>query len=138
LKNINTLIKNNERSKAWYQANKNKPEFATQRKERLLRWRDENPARYLWQKAKERAAKYKVDFDLEIEDIFWPTECPALKVPFEYGTPYAASIDRIDNSKGYTKDNIQVISRKANAMKRNATKEELRNFAQWALKTFPL
>lgn len=137
IKNIHTLTAK-ERSKLWYEANKGTPEFESSRKARLLKWREENPARYLWQKAKERAKQYNVDFDLEVKDIYWPSECPALKVPFGYGTPYAASIDRIDNSKGYTKDNIQVISRKANAMKRNATGEELRNFARWALRTSEL
>lgn len=132
IKNIHTL---NETSKRWYEAHKGTPEFEAKRRARVLKWREENPARYLWNKARDRARKYNIHFDLEIEDINWPIECPALKVPFEYGTPYAASIDRIDNSKGYVKDNIQVISRKANAMKRDATDNELRNFARWALKT---
>lgn len=137
IKNIHTPTPT-ERSKVWYEANKGTPEFEASRRARLLKWREENPARYLWQKAKERSKFYKVQFDLEPEDIYWPSECPVFKVPFEYGTPYAASLDRIDNSKGYTKDNIQVISRKANSMKRDASKEELRKFAQWALKTSEL
>lgn len=35
------------------------------------------------------------------------------------------SIDRIDSTKGYTRDNIQIISWKANSIKRNASLEEL-------------
>jgi hypothetical protein len=37
----------------------------------------------------------------------------------------APSIDRIDNNKGYTKDNIMVISRRANILKKDATFDEL-------------
>lgn len=48
------------------------------------------------------------------------------------------SIDRIDSTKGYTKDNIQVISSKANTMKSNASVEELRMFAYWVLREYGL
>ena len=36
------------------------------------------------------------------------------------------SLDRIDSSKGYVKDNIWVISHKANSIKNNATLTELK------------
>ena len=44
-----------------------------------------------------------------------------------------ASLDRIDSSKGYTPENIQVISRIANVMKNNATEQELISFAKGVL-----
>jgi len=45
------------------------------------------------------------------------------------------SIDAINPKKGYTPDNIQVLSMKANAMKNSASQEELLQFANWILET---
>jgi hypothetical protein len=43
------------------------------------------------------------------------------------------SLDRVDNSKGYTKDNVWVISQLANKMKNNASLDQLRCFASFWL-----
>jgi len=85
--------------------------------------------------AKKRALKKGIDFSLTKEDIVIPEVCPILKVPFVIGTKdnydYTPTIDRIDNSKGYTKENIQIISNKANSMKNSASFEMLQNFAKY-------
>jgi len=79
-----------------------------------------------------------MDFDLTIDDIVIPEKCPLLDISFIVGEKnnyqFSYSLDRKDNSKGYTKDNIWVISVKANSMKNNATREELRAFCQNVLK----
>jgi len=89
------------------------------------------------QRAKQRCKKSGLEFSIEVEDINIPDMCPILGISLNMnsGKPGAyansPSLDRIDNTKGYTKDNIWVISQKANAMKGAATEEELLKFAQW-------
>jgi len=41
------------------------------------------------------------------------------------------TLDRIDNTKGYTKDNIIIVSFKANTIKNSATIEELEKVLQY-------
>lgn len=90
--------------------------------------------------AKQRAKKLGLDFNLTINDIIIPDKCPLLEVPFVAGEKgnyeYTFSLDRIDPSKGYVKGNIWVITKKANTMKNNATKEELLKFADNIYKYF--
>lgn len=93
----------------------------------------EFPERVLLSAAKVRAKEKGIDFNLDITDIVIPDVCPVFETPFEKGTWSAASLDRIDPSKGYVKGNVQVLSKKANTMKQNATKDELKQFALWVL-----
>ncbi len=85
--------------------------------------------------AKKRALKKGLEFSLIKEDIIIPEICPILKVPFIIGTKenydFTPTIDRIDNSKGYIIENIQIISNKANSMKNSASFEMLQNFAEY-------
>jgi hypothetical protein len=99
-------------------------------------WRDSNPEAVLWRNAKTRAKVRNLDFDIDYDDIQIPEFCPYLKVPLVRGTLYAPSIDRIDNSKGYIKGNIEVISRQANAMKNSASTAELLEFAYTILERY--
>jgi hypothetical protein len=88
----------------------------------------------IWKKAKDRAIKHGLDFNIEESDIIIPEICPILEVPLEFGTKgsyeHTPSLDRIDNSKGYVKDNVWIISKKANSMKNSATPEELSTFCR--------
>lgn len=90
--------------------------------------------------ARKRASMYNLEYNLDIEDIILPEECPILKHKFERGKPggskYSYSLDRIDPTKGYIKGNVQVISRLANAMKNDATAEELKLFAEYILQNY--
>jgi hypothetical protein len=88
-----------------------------------------NPLSWLVSTAKGRAKRRGIPFSLTVSDLEVPDVCPYLKTPFIPKTMYAMSLDRIDNSKGYVKGNVEVISRKANTMKSNASTEELLEFA---------
>lgn len=135
MKTIHEL--NNDREKTrirasiWYQENKNTSTFKIKRHERTLKWREKNPSKYLLQHARARAKDRNVPFDLIEEDIQIPDVCPVFETPFEYGTPLSMSVDRKDPRKGYTRDNIQVISWKANMMKQDASTAQLKKFAEW-------
>ncbi len=84
----------------------------------------------LWRNAKSRAANKGMEFTIGRADIRIPEKCPVLGIPMMVGTRHikdgSPSLDRIDNSRGYTPDNICVISYRANALKRDAALEEVR------------
>ncbi len=110
--------------------------YSEEKREALKEDRLNNPEKYILIRARSRAKERGLEFDLEIEDILIPSHCPILNTPLEVNSPkreFSISIDRIDSSRGYTKDNIWIISGKANVMKNNASLEELRKFAIWAL-----
>lgn len=79
----------------------------------------------LWYRARHRAKTRNILFTIEISDITIPEVCPVFHYPFEENTVYAASLDRINSELGYTKDNVRVISSRANMLKNDATIEEL-------------
>lgn len=95
----------------------------------------------MWKAAEKRAKERGLDFNIEESDIVIPKICPILEVPLEFGTKdnynYSPSLDRIDNTKGYIKGNIQVISKKANTMKNSATLQELQTFCKNILRYSP-
>lgn len=74
----------------------------------------------LLQYARIRAQRKDREFTIELQDIVIPTNCPVLGIPM-----HRPSIDRKDSSLGYTKDNIRVISHRANVLKNDATIQEL-------------
>lgn len=98
-------------------------------------WRMHNLERLMLNSARARAKKAGLMFNIDLKDVIIPEFCPYLGVRFETGVGtnlyqrYAPSLDRIDNSKGYVKGNVEVITRQANTMKNSASKEELLEFA---------
>lgn len=91
---------------------------------------------HIFDRARSRASKKGLDFDIEVSDIVIPEFCPALGIPLVRATGHltdnSPSIDRIDSTKGYIKGNIAIISNRANRIKSNSTPTELRRIANWA------
>ena len=83
--------------------------------------------------SKQRARNKKREHTITVEDIkaIFPSDgcCPIFGMKLEFNTTgfkdNSPSIDRIDSAKGYTPDNIQIISWKANRIKGCASTQEL-------------
>jgi hypothetical protein len=88
----------------------------------------ESRERRLWYRAKRRARAKGLPFTITEADIQVPEFCPILGVPLTIivgENKYSPSLDQIEPGKGYTPDNIQVISNRANMLKNNATVDEI-------------
>lgn len=87
--------------------------------------RRRNPIQYLINQVKYRSKKRGLDFDLTLSDLEVPEVCPILGIPLEHSeggrTDSSYSLDRVDNSKGYVKGNVRVISFGANMRKGDLT-----------------
>ena len=105
---------------------------------RHRKYRLEHPEAYMISQARKHARKLGIEFALEASDIVIPSVCPVLKIPLVIGqdpngsrSSYSVpTLDRIDSSKGYTKDNVWVISWRANKLKSDATLQELELLAE--------
>ena len=86
----------------------------------------------LWRHLKKSAKERGIEFDLtpsDITDIGIPLTCPILGFPIYFHRDQAQddsiSFDRIDSSLGYTRDNVVIISLRANKLKSDATLQEM-------------
>lgn len=91
---------------------------------------------YMLRNTRSMAKRRGIPCSLHYSDFEIPKYCPILGIPLTYmressgNDPSHATIDRIDNSKGYQKGNIIVISRLANAMKNSANFDLLLKFCE--------
>lgn len=122
--------------------NKTSKLYRDNNKERITEWQTNRMATYRPQhllNATKRSARSKgIEHTITLDDIVIPDKCPYLGVELTHvmgsGRVHTnSSIDRIDNSKGYIKGNIHVISVLANTMKNSATNEQLITFAKRVL-----
>jgi len=78
--------------------------------------------------ARRNAKRRGEECTLRLSDIVIPERCPVLGFKLEHTghQDTSPSVDRIDSSKGYTPDNVWIISQRANRIKNNATLEEIK------------
>jgi hypothetical protein len=95
----------------------------------MRRAREKYPERKMLSRAKDRARKLGLPFEITVDDIVVPKICPVLGIPLRVGeelfTDNSPSLDRIDPQRGYVKDNVVVLPYRANRIKNNGTLEEL-------------
>jgi hypothetical protein len=100
--------------------------------------------------ARKRCRKNKkISFDISIDDWIAQYErqrgfcaLSGIEMTWEYSVdgdsefytsvkyPYNISPDRIDSNKGYTKDNLQFVCNRVNAMKNNMSMEQFVDFCK--------
>ncbi len=95
---------------------------------------------YIIRNSKFTSKRRNIHFDLKYTDFELPKYCPILNIELKYMTESNgnsfnhATLDRIDNSKGYVPGNVIIISRLANAMKNQASFDQLELFSKNILK----
>ena len=109
--------------------------------DRIYARRRRDPMVFILRSAKHRSKKTGLEFNLTIEDVPVPTHCPVLGAPLarskmgdgngRTGKDFSPSLDRIDNTKGYVRGNVIVVSLRANRLKSDATVEELEAVARF-------
>lgn len=87
---------------------------------------------------KSSAKKRGIDFNLstsDIDEIGIPITCPVLNIPIYFNNGKvqddSISFDRIDSTKGYTVDNVIIVSHRVNKLKSNASLEEMRSMVDF-------
>lgn len=88
----------------------------------------------MYARAKSRAKKNNLPFNIELDDIVIPERCPLLDIKIEStevrNSPNNPSLDKIIPEKGYIKGNVWVISNRANTLKSDATLTELKTLVE--------
>jgi hypothetical protein len=102
--------------------------------------RNADPIKHLLFGAKTRSNKYNIPFNITPKNIDRPTHCPILGIELNYSFSglgkgitgnNSATLDRTFPELGYVKGNVVVISWRANRLKNDITKEEMKAFAKF-------
>lgn len=150
LKNQKKYYENNKeeilkKNKQNYENNKEhylefKKEYYENNKEHYLNLdkqnRRNNPIKFLLKSAKKRAKEKNLEFNITENDIIIPNICPILQIPITIGNSIderdnSPSLDRIIPELGYVKGNVNIISFKANSLKRDGHIEDFEKIIEY-------
>lgn len=118
---------------------KNKMRLDTLHIERTYETQEDRIRGYMIRNIKGASKRRGIEFDLDYRDLTLVDKCPLLDIPLKCMTEKGfndndrATVDRIDNSRGYVKGNVWIISRLANAMKNEASLDQLEFFSKKVL-----
>lgn len=115
------------------QATASKAKYRTSHREEInaaaKRRRRTDRVPWMLYSTRSRAKRKGMAFNLTSDDLVLPERCPVLGIPLIVGDgklcQNSPSLDRIDNTKGYVRGNVIIVSHRANAIKNDATVEEL-------------
>lgn len=105
-------------------------------KRAMNKWRAKHPLIALLAAIKHRALTNDMSFDLTLKwaDTRWTGRCELTGLEFvrpaRRAGMFAPSIDRIDNTKGYTQDNCRIVLWAVNRFKNNDTDETMLTIAR--------
>ena len=129
-------------ARASYASGYRPPNLKTSKIKSYKKWRESNPKDY-WanatmQRVKKRANEISVPFNLTKQWLLdnTPESCPVFGTNFTFfGNKNvwecSPTIDRLDPKKGYTIDNVIVISMKANVIKSAYGSADIFQVATW-------
>lgn len=111
-------------------------------KARAEKWKNNNPKAHWAHKTacSLRATAKRKGFNYDLTPAYLlqiaPDTCPVFGVPFMFVGgkcihEFSPSVDRVNNLFGYTKDNVVVISMKANVIKNAYQSDDVRTVANW-------
>lgn len=119
---------------AWYEKNKGKA------KELNQAWRKSLPASTLLYSCRKSAKARGLTCDLtlgQVVELAKPMVCSVTKLPLRWDkegssfrNPWAPSIDRLDNSRGYHSDNIRLVCCAFNIMRSDFSDDVVRTLAR--------
>ena len=115
---------------------KNLLKLAAKFEENVYETEEDRIRGYIIRNVKFSAKRRNIEFNITFRDFSLPEFCPLLGIRLTYrgsgdfNSNERATLDRIDNTKGYVKGNVWIISRLANAMKNEATLTQLETFCQ--------
>lgn len=113
---------------------KTKLNLKTHHVERVYLTEEDRVKGYMIRNTKFSSGRRGLDFNLDLEDIKLVEYCPLLNIKLKYRNETGfndndrATLDRIDNSKGYVKGNVWILSRLANTMKNESSLDQLKLF----------